>query len=220
MFRIRPLFVCSALFLSSRAAHADPSDWTDRWEDQYDPGRAARRSGFAAGASFGGTVGGASGYPNDVEKIDDPAFLADTGVTTGGSGSFWIGGALRDWLVVGVGFHFSSLSGRGYESAGGQFVFHLEGFPLFYRGPIFRDLGVLADFGAGSRTITTNSNTVTVANGGSMAFIALGLIYEPWRLGGHVSAGPILEVAEEFSQTLKATTATLGIQFAFYGGPD
>jgi hypothetical protein len=217
MSKFRPFLLVTAVLLVSRVASADTGDWQDKWESNYNPGRAQRRSDFAVGLLAGYTVAAVSGYPNDVEKIDNPTYRASTGAGTGSGMGFWVGAALRDWIVVGIGALASTVNGNGYESTGGAFVLHVEGFPLFYEGPVFRDLGIVGDFGAGGRTITKDSNVV--ADGGAMSFVALGLIYEPFRIPSHISAGPILQVAEQFSQTLTSTTVTAGFQVAFYGGP-
>jgi hypothetical protein len=163
-------------------------------------------------------VGNVSGYPNDANKIGVAKYHADGGAMGGAGGCFWLGGALRDWFVVGVGFTGTTIAGRDATlSTGGAFLLHLEGFPLFYQGGALRDFAVMADFGTGSRNLLKGS--VTTAEGGTTSYAALGLLYEPIRVGKHVSAGPVVQFAYQFSETLKAALVMGGVQIAYYGGP-
>lgn len=211
--RVPVLRSLSFLLLFTSAAKADVGDW----DDTYTPPPAQRRSGFAAGLTFAAIAGGVSGYPREVAKIDVPKYEASTGLAGGAGGGFWVGAALRDWVVVGAGASFGTLAGGGGRlSNGGAFVLHLEGFPLAHRGGVFRDLGLVAEFGAGSRDVFIGSKQG--ADGGSTSYAAAGLLYEPVRVG-HVSIGPTLLLGHQFSQTLTATLLTAGVQIAFYGGP-
>jgi len=203
----------AALLLVAKSAAAD----IENAGADYDPGKATRRSDFAAGMGFAGTFANANGYPNDAAKIGVARYRASTGDAGGITNSLWLGGALRDWLVFGIGLSGSSVAGSGTLSQGGSFIVHLEGFPLFERGGAFRDLGLVGDFGVGSRTIKHASSEV--ANGGSMSFVALGLLYEPLAFGKHLRWGPLLQVAEQFSDTMTCTMLIGGFQIAFYGGP-
>lgn len=197
----------------SRPARADVEDQGSG----YDPGPATRRSGFAAGVAFGGAFGGVSGYPNELAKIDDPRYEARTGAAAGFGESVWIGGALRDWIVVGVGFHGTSVSGGGRSSSGAAFVLHLEGYPLFSQGGIFRDLGLIGEFGAGGCTIREGSSVA--ADGGMLSVAGIGAVYEAVRLGSHFSAGPLIQVTHQWSQSLTADVFLAAIRLSFAGGP-
>jgi hypothetical protein len=183
----------------------------------YKPAKATRRSDFAFGIGFAGTFASASGYPNDAAKIGVARYHASTGDAGGITNTLWLGGALRDWLVFGIGLSGTSVAGSGTLSQGGSFVVHLEGFPLFDRGGAFRDLGFVGDFGVGGRTI--NRASAEVANGGSMSFVALGLLYEPLSFGKHFRWGPIVQFAQQFSDTMNASMVIGGFQVAYYSGP-
>jgi hypothetical protein len=212
---MRPILpaLAAALLLFAGEASAEGGDNGP----DYDPGHAKRRSDFAMGISTAGTVGTVGGYPNDVAKTGLSKYHASTGAAGGIANTFWLGGALRDWLVIGIGLSGSTVAGSETLSTGGVYVLHVEGFPLFYRGGAFRDVSLVGDFGVGSRTIKKAS--AEVASGGSTSFIALGLLYEPIRVGNHISAGPLLQVTEQFSDTLGSTLVMLGFQIAYYGGP-
>jgi hypothetical protein len=199
----------------ARAAHADVGDA----DENYDPGKSVRRSGFTFGVTNGFMFGVASGYPNEAEKVGIGRYEARTGAMGGFGGAFWLGGALRDWFVFGVGLSAASLGGKDASySPGGAFVLHAEGFPLFYKGGPFQDLGLVGEVGIGSRTIQLASRKA--ADGGSTSFVSLGVLYEPLRIGRHFSGGPIVQIAHEFSESIEATYAVLGIRIAYYGGPD
>jgi hypothetical protein len=208
------LLVVAAL-LPARAALADVEDEGAN----YNPGKAKRRSDFALGFSLSGMAGAVSGYPLDANKMNVERYRATSGAAGGTGGGLWVGGALRDWFVVGVGLNFGSIAGGDATlSRGGAFVFHLEGFPLFPVGGAFRDLAVVGEFGTGNRKLIKASQTV--ADGGMMSYASAGILYEPIRIGSHVSAGPMLLLAYQFSETLNAAFAIAGVQIAYYGGPD
>jgi hypothetical protein len=229
--RCAPLLVVASAIIARPAFAAlggapdDPS-----WEAGYDPGKQQRRSDFTAGIGLGIAFGSASGYPNEVGKIGDPAYKADTGFTGGNASSFWVGVALRDWLVFGVGLHpytiqtsqcpvFVSSSNAPDDctaSLGGAFMLHIEAYPFFYKSPALENLGIFTEMGAGPRTIKRGSRTI--ADGGALAFLSLGVVYEPIRLGSF-SMGPYLQGSHEFSETLRADQLVLGFRAVFYGGP-
>jgi hypothetical protein len=202
-----------AVALAPTPARADTGDS----ESSYEPGRAVRRSDFAAGLLVGAAAGNAAGYPNDLSKIDVARYEASTGFGAGPATGLWLGGALRDWFVFGVGFATATVSGQGYQSKGTSFVLHVEGYPLIGLGGVFRDLGLLGEFGAGGRSIAKDGQAA--AEGGAMSVASLGLVYEPLQLGAHFSAGPVLAITHQFSQSLSATLGVVGIRVAYYGGP-
>lgn len=216
MARFAPVWALASLGILSavaRPAHAD----TGEFESSYDPGKAERRSDIAVGLLVGGAAGTVSGYPNELAKIDDPKYKADTGFGGGTAGGVWVGGALRDWFVFGLGLALGTVSGNGYRSSSTTFVFHLETYPLFYQGGAWKDVGLLAEFGAGGRSITRAGTSA--AEGGLMSIATVGVVYEPLHLGSHVSAGPLVEFNYQGSQSLTATFATIGLRASFYGGP-
>jgi len=180
------------------------------------PAPAERRSGFSVGIAGGLLTSSARGYPNDVAKIDVPEFEAHTGVGVATGGAFWIGGALADWLNVGVGMIGGGFERKGVRGSGGVFNVRAELFPLFYRGGHFQDLGLLLTAGTGSYTIRRGSDKL--AEGGGTSAVGLGAFYEPWRLW-QMSFGPQLEYSHQFSDSMSAHTLVVGMRAVFYGGP-
>ncbi len=187
------------------------SDWDGGYDVKY-----TRRSDFTFGLSLGLGVGNGYGYPNEVDKIDDPAFVADTGVAPGSSYELWLGGALRDWLTFGIGLTGFGVEGDGKMLAGGGFVFRIEAFPFFGQGGALDDVGMFGSFGLGSATIEEDGNEL--ADGGAISIVKLGGFWETWRFGGF-ALGPGVDYTHVFSQTLRYYQATAGFRLAFYAGP-
>ena len=208
--------LAAIVVLAGAGARNAWADTEDRGAD-YDPGKALRRSDFAAGLSFSGAYGSASGYPNEAAKIGVAQYHADTGAAGGQGLGLWLGAALRDWLVVGIDLSAITVGGSGTISMGGGLGVHLEACPAFYAGGAFRDLALVGEFGFGGRTVKYASRQV--ADGGAVSNFALGVLYEPIRVGRHVSGGPIVLVSHEFSETLTATFVTAGFQMSYFGGP-
>lgn len=177
---------------------------------------AERRSGFTAGVSPSFHLGQARGYPNEVDKIDNPDFAANTHLATGIGATLWLGGALRDWFTFGLGFSSFSLGGNDLKGRGFSFLLRTEAFPLASVGNAWGDLGIFADWGAGS--VGLKRNDVDVADGGSMGMIGVGVAHETLRLG-HFAFGPSVEYHTGFSATMKLHAVSFGIRAAFYGGP-
>src|SRR4051794_8377100 len=144
--------VAFAAFALLSLASSNAAAASDSGAD-FDPGKALRRSDFAFGANLAGGFGTASGYPNDVAKLGDERYHASSGPGGGTSTTLWLGAALADWLVFGIGLSGCTFAGSGTLSQGGAFVVHVEGFPLFYRGGAFHDLALVGDFGVGQRTV-------------------------------------------------------------------
>jgi hypothetical protein len=209
------LFTVLSLLAVATVAQPAWADADDSGAD-YVPEAATRRSEVSVGLHLGGAVGQAEGYPNELEKIGASEFESDTGFAGGMSGSLWLGAALRDWFTFGVGVHLTDLSGGTVTSSGLAVVLHIEGFPLFYEGAVFQDLGVFSEVGASGRTLSANGEEV--AEGGFMSFVSGGVLYEPLRLGAF-SAGPALQYAYEWSESLSAHAVFGAFRVVYYGGP-
>jgi hypothetical protein len=177
---------------------------------------AVRRSGFTLGVAGGLLTSSASGYPNDVAKIDVAEYQADSGFGVSTGGALWFGGALADWLNVGIGLVGGSAERNGLKSGGGAFNVRMEFFPLFYQGGPFQDLGVL--FSAGTGGFSIQRGKQTLAEGAGTSAVGFGVFYEPWRWW-QLSFGPQLEYSHQFSDSMSAHQLVVGVRTVFYGGP-
>jgi hypothetical protein len=210
------LLAASAAVFVSRSASAQTAeaDKPASWENAP----ATWRSGFVFGLAGGLLMGSSRGYPNRFDAIDNVDYYADVqGVGSGGE--LWIGGALADYFVFGLGLSGGSWKNDKLQSTGGAFVFHLEGFPLFSLGGPWRNAGLFADFGTGSREIKYDNGT-SRAGGGGMSMAGVGAFYELWRfLGNHVTTGPYVAYTYMGNNTLSSDMVAIGFRSVFYGGP-
>jgi len=181
----------------------------------YQPPKAKRRDGFTVGASLGAGLAGYAGYPNVAGQIGDPNYLSASGPLFGYAVTFWGGGALRDWLTVGLGASIAA-AGAG-ETQGGisSAILHLEVFPFFAWGGPYHDLGFAFDGGVGGGSLLATSFSPAALDAGATSHVALTAFYEPLRLGPF-SAGPTLTYAHDFSQTMKVHQVTLGLRWVGY----
>lgn len=178
-----------------------------------------RRSGFTAGLSASLAAGKASGYPNEVAKLDHPEFRSSTGFGAGQGLTAWFGGALRDWFIFGLGASLDGLSGNDVVAGGVTFLFRIEAYPAYTMGGAWRDVSLFANLGAGSAAIVDAKDTDEIlADGGSMSAVGLGAAYEPWRFW-RFAAGPFVAYEHRRSLSMKTHTGFVGLRLVFYGGP-
>jgi hypothetical protein len=211
----RSLFLCALIGFDLLANEAHAEDKDNAWDGGYHV-VATRRSGFMAGISLGLAMGNADGYPNELAKLNDPAFERNTKFALGSSNRLWIGGALTDWFVFGLGLTGVGVKHANATAVGSAFIFHVEAYPLFYQGGPFRDLSLFGDFGAGGMKIT--GGTRAEADGGLMSVIGVGSGYEPvrfWRF----TFGPAVEYLHMWSQSMSAHTVEVDARLTFVGGP-
>lgn len=179
------------------------------------------RSGVVVGLSLGAGLGGASGYPNDALKIGDPDYYASSGVMTGTSGSFFVMGALSDYVSFGFWFGHLSFRNGDWRSNGNGGGFRLEGFPLVGLVPKLQGLGVLAQLGIGGGNLTAAATGIEGSTG-TQSYAGGGVFYE-WSfwhvLGGHLGAGPSLEYDAIFSRSFEQHGLVASARLVFYGGP-
>jgi hypothetical protein len=178
------------------------------------------RSGIVIGLSLGAGVAGASGYPNASSDIGDPAFYSASGFMTGTSGSFFVMGAISDYLNFGFWFGSGSFSNGDWRSRGGGAGLRVEAFPLVGLVPRLAGLGLLGQFGIGSANLTS-SNPAQPEASGVQSFIGTGAFYE-WSFGklfgGHFAAGPSLEYDATFSRPFERNGLVASARIVFYGG--
>lgn len=185
----------------------------DVHDAQYQPPAPERRADFTVGLSTAVGVSAASGFPNEADKIDNPPFEQSTGANLGTGGALWLGGALRDWFVIGFGLLNVSGQSGDEQLTSTSFITHLELYPLFSQGGAFRDLAVFGDFGAGgARIVSADQN---IANGGMVSTLGGGVVFEPLRWGGF-AAGPSVQYLHQYSPSIQAHFVGAGFRIAFY----
>jgi hypothetical protein len=210
--RVALLVGCLGL-LGSAAAHAQGAETTSSSPDLTMV--AKRRSDFTIGTSGGFGFGKASGYPNEIQKIGDSTYKSNTKLAMGSGGLIWLGVAFNDYLSFGLGMGSMSLSGNDRDASAGIFAFHVDTYPLFAVDKNLQDLGFFANFGTGPLTI---KGGVEDADGGLLAYVEGGAVYERWRLW-RFAFGPSVSVVHMWSDSAKLTGALVGGRIAFYGGP-
>jgi len=211
----RLTFLCALLGFSTLTGLARAESSDDAWDGGYKQ-VATRRSGFVAGLTLGVVAGNAYGYPNELAKLGDPLYRRNTAGAAGGINRLWFGGALTDYFVFGLGFAGMGLKHGQTSAAGSAFVFHVEAYPLFYRGGVFRDLSIFGDFGAGGMKITGHGREE--ADGGLMSVLGGGVGYEPLRFW-KFTLGPSLEYWHWWSQTMTVNSVAAEARLTFVGGP-
>jgi hypothetical protein len=177
--------------------------------------KAQRRSDFTIGTSGSFGFGKASGYPNEIDKIDNPAFKSNTKLALGSGGLVWLGVAFNDYLSFGLGMGGMNLSGNDRDASAGIFAFHVDAYPLFGVHQSLRDLGLVANLGTGPLTIKGGAED---ADGGLLGYVEGGAVYERLRLW-RFAIGPSVSVVHMWSQSAKLTGALVGGRIVFYGGP-
>lgn len=203
------------LAVSGVARAQDATADTNHWSGDYGQHN-TRRSDFTAGVTLGLLAGDAVGYPNEIGKLNNPDYRASTGIGVGSGTMIWLGGALKDWLTLGVGASFIRFKGGGLAASGGGALFRVEAYPLFYQGGPWRDLGFVGNFGIGGMGLAEGNDTR--ADGGSMSLVGAGAFWEGLR-AGHFAFGPGLEYQRLFSQSLHMDSVLASFRVAVYGGP-
>src|SRR3954471_24322617 len=210
----QPLLPCALLVLVSWPSKAQAESAENAWDGGFKQ-VSTRRSGFLLGLGLGITAGNGTGYPNEIDKLADPAYRRNSGLGLGASNRLWFGGALTDWFVFGIGLNGMQLKHQDVTLKASQFIFHVEGYPLFYRGGIFRDLSVFGDFGLGGAKIEGRGRED--ADGGSMSAVGLGVGYDAVRFW-KFTLGPGVEYWHQWSQTMTVNAVTFQARLTFVGG--
>jgi hypothetical protein len=183
---------------------------------------AHERGGLLAGITGGLAMGTAAGFPNDLQKIDDPNYYGAGGFMMGESAGGMLMGAFAQELSFGVWFHQSlmgSTSGR-WRSEGFGGGFRVEIFPLGWLLPALKDLGIIGQFGIGAANLRANVGAYPGAEG-VQSYVGAGAFYEwmfahPGRTRWVV--GPSVEYQLVTSRPMDRSAVMLGLRVAFYTG--
>jgi hypothetical protein len=183
-------------------------------DSSWETAPATRRSGFTAGLLAGMSFGTVAGFPNEFSKIDVESFRSATS-GVGPSGMLYLGGALTDWFTFGFGLARSSYGSDRLVTESSAYLFHIEAFPLFARGGMWRDIALFADFGTGSATIKRRDDGVQHAASGALSIASV-------ALGGVAPAGHAFSTVRGLAlrqQSMARTFGEIGFRGVFYGGP-
>jgi hypothetical protein len=217
----RSVFAAALLATLGVAVPALAEGAADDWSGDYGK-KAQRRSDFVLGFSPGLVLGGTTGYPNEIDKIDEPAWKASSGFAAGFGFEAWLGGALTDWFTFGVGGGYFGGNGGSGNTSGGAFLIRVETFPLYKLGGTLRDLALFGNFGAGVLTLKGddkgNGAERARAESGFASVGGAGLAYELIR-SKHLAVAPTAEYILFASESVHAHQALLGVRVVFYGGP-
>lgn len=205
-----PLFL--AAVAAPRGVHAQ-SDDNGGWNGGFGQ-KDERRADFVFGVSPGLVLTSANGYPNEISKLNNPAYAASSGLAVGPGFEAWIGGALTDWFTFGVGGAYLRGAGPDSSTSGGAFLVRLETFPFYRLG--LKDLALFANFGAGGLSLDGQDGKHGAAGFASVG--GGGVAYEVARVG-HFAFAPTGEYLLIASQSLTSHQAIIGARVVFYGGP-
>jgi hypothetical protein len=214
-WRVLGLVVCVLAWPSGVAEAAAPGGQDTPSMLTYQPPKVKRRDGFMVGVSLGAGLAGYAGYPNVAGQIGDPNYLSQSGPLFGYAVTFWGGGALRDWLTVGLGASIASAGAGSTQGGISSAILHLEVYPFFPWGGPYQDLGFAFDGGLGGGALLQTASSPDPLGAGSTSHVALTAFYEPLRFGPF-SAGPTLTYAHDFSMTMQVSQATLGLRCTGY----
>jgi hypothetical protein len=177
-----------------------------------------RRSGIIVGTSGGFALGTASGYPNDTQKIGDPAYYGAGGTMPGYSVSGFVMGALADTFSFGLWFGGSSIATSDWKSTGLGGGFRIEAYPLYsVWKPFLKDFGLSAQFGIGVAHLDATRGIYEGASG-TQSFLGIGAFYElrPFK---HFTIAPDVELNYITARSIDLYWVQLGARIAFTSGP-
>jgi hypothetical protein len=194
-------------------AQAEPDDPTTR------PIVHERRNGVVLGTAVGLGLAGASGYPNNARLIGDPEFYSQTPLLAGVSHSYFVMGALTDYLSFGPLLNIATFENERWKSTGFAVGFRAEVFPLYRLVPKLADTALYGQLGVGTSDLRAKGPYPT-ADGGQ-SFFGIGVHHE-FRLvkllGGHAAAGPFVEYNAVRALSAERHWLSVGLRLAWYGG--
>lgn len=195
----------------SKVAGAEEEEWLRDL-------RPERRNGVVLGVSTGIGFAGASGYPNDAKRIDNPAFYSSSPLLLGPSTSIFLMGALSDIVSFGFMVTTASFESSQWRSSALGIGFRVEAFPLYHLVPLLRDTAIYAQLGGGGMSLEAKGGVFPKADTAE-AFVGAGVHHELtlWKvLGGRLTAGPMIELDAVAGQSAQAHWLTGGARVVFY----
>lgn len=209
-FALAFLFALDARAQSTRSAAE---------ESLFRPVSHDRRYGVVLGVSGGGALAGSSGNPSDPKLENDPSFYASSPLLGGWSTSYFLLGALSDYVSVGPTVTIATFESSQWKSTGFGVGLRAELFPFVAAVPALADLALYGQAGIGSTELRAKGPYPSAGN--TASFLGLGLHHE-WRLarllGGHAAAGPYFEYDVIPTPTVERHWASVGLRVVWYGG--
>jgi hypothetical protein len=178
-----------------------------------------RRNGVVLGASVGAGFAGSSGHPNDAKLENDPAYYSESPLLVGWSSSYFLMGALTDYLSFGPLLNIATFESEKWKSTGFGLGFRGEVFPFVKLLPTLADTAAYAQVGFGTTELRAKGPYPTAD--GAQSFLGLGVHHEfrlAKLLGGHAAVGPHVEYDLIRSSTVERHWLTVGVRLAWYGG--
>jgi hypothetical protein len=184
-----------------------------------------RRNGVVFGAASGIAFAGASGYPNSAKFFGNSDYFSSSPLLVGWSGSFFLLGALSDYISFGPMFTLATFESDKWKSTGWGFGVRGEVYPFVGLASKSGSIAMLADtsvftqLGVGSTELRAKGPYPDAD--GTQSFLGLGL-HQEWRLGrllgGHGAAGPYAEYDLIHAPSIQRHSVTFGIRVVWYGG--
>jgi hypothetical protein len=188
-------------------------------EPTFRPVSPERRNGLTLGVSGGVAFAGSSGYPNSARFIGDPNFYSSSPLLAGWSSSYFLMGALNDYVSFGPTVTIATFESDAWKSTGWGMGFRGEVFPLVKLVPMLADTAIYGMAGFGTTKLQAKGPYPNAD--GAQSFLGIGIHHE-WRitklLGGHASAGPYLEYDLIRAPSAERHWASAGIRVVFYAG--
>lgn len=200
------------------SAEVRPEDPTQR------PITLERRNGAVIGASAGVGFAGASGFPNNAQLQGNPAYYSESPLLVGWSTSYFLMGALTDYVSFGPMLNIATFESDNWKSTGFGLGFRGEVFPLvglakMWNADFLADTSIYGQVGLGTTELRAKGPYPTAD--GTQSFLGLG-IHQEFRLakllGGHAGAGPHVEYDLIRAEFMERHWLTVGLRLAWYGG--
>jgi hypothetical protein len=212
--------VSGVICVASPVAKADQMTVSPEAGDPiFRPVTHERRAGVVLGFAPGLGFAGSSGYPNNPSLINRPEYYSASPLLVGSEASYFLMGALTDYLSFGPMLNLAHFANSQWESTGFGIGFRLEVFPLIYLAPTFADTAVYTQLGIGHTDLAAKGPYPDAD--GTASFLAIGVHHE-FRLvrflGGHFTAGPFVDYNVITSLSAERHWLSLGVRVAWYGG--
>jgi len=178
-----------------------------------------RRAGLVIGVAPGVAFAGSSGYPNNARLIGSPDFYSESPLLVGHSTTYFLMGALTDYVSFGPMVNIASFETEKWKSTGLGIGFRVEAFPLVRLFPMLADTALYGQAGVGSTELQAKGGFPSAD--GTQSFAGIGVHHELrlFRLlGGHFSGGPYAEYDAIFTPSAERHWASVGLRVAWYGG--